>query len=152
VEIRRFGYKPVTPQEVLVGKGWTATADFPLEPEDWKVTGFSSPIDMNGYLNIANAGRTIPVKWHLIDQTGAPISNPQSVEGLVTNIKQCTSGSQTAVVEEYVSISENDLIYKGNGDWQYNWKTPKAYATLCIDMHIEFVNGQTSDTAYFKFK
>jgi subtilisin family serine protease len=28
------------------------------------------------------------------------------------------------------------LLYQGNGNWQFNWKTPKAYAGQCRTMYL----------------
>jgi hypothetical protein len=39
----------------------------------------------------------------------------------------------------------------GNGNWQYNWKTPKTYAGQCRVMQLNLSDGSTH-IANFKFK
>jgi hypothetical protein len=43
------------------------------------------------------------------------------------------------------------LQYLRNGNWRYNWKTPKTYAGTCQEMYIEFAKGQNSPVVTFKF-
>jgi len=109
---------------------------------------------MGGVYNKANAGRTIPVKWHLTGSNGDIISDPRSILGLKSDPVVCNSGTPMDEIEEYVPISNSGLQYQGNGDWHYNWVTSKAFTQNggCRNMYIEFENGDISTIAYFKFK
>jgi hypothetical protein len=37
-------------------------------------TGFAAPVDDNGVVNVAEAGRSVPLQWTLADASGAPVS------------------------------------------------------------------------------
>ena len=50
---------------------------------EFQLDGFAEPIS-NSARNVAQAGRTVPVKWHVTDSSGAPISDPAHfVSGVV---------------------------------------------------------------------
>jgi beta propeller repeat protein len=119
-------------------------------PVIYEVGGFYSPID-NLAINIANAGKTIPVKWHLSNSEG-DVSNPLSFWGLFSYPVSCSelSGSPTETVEEY-STGSSGLQYIGDGFWQYNWKTSKSYSDTCRKMFVAFNTGQISSEVTFKF-
>ena len=116
--------------------------------------GFFEPINKNEVVNVAKAGQAIPVKWRLTDYgNGTPISDPASFVGLYSYSVSCVdfTGNPTDVVEEYAS-GASGLQYKGDGYWQFNWKTPKTYVGQCRQMYIKFAAGITSPPAKFKFK
>jgi hypothetical protein len=113
------------------------------------LTGFADPVD-NGEVNVAKAGRTVPVKWHLADQDGHPVDDPTTFVALTSRIVGgACSGLPTEAVETYAG--ESGLQYLGDGNWQFNWKTPKAYAGQCRTMSLELNDG-TTHSASFQFK
>lgn len=111
--------------------------------------GFFQPVG-NDDLNIAKAGQTIPVKWQLFDGT-TPVSDPASFIGLTSRQVNCTAftGTDPDVVETYTNAS--GLLYLGDGTWQFNWKTAKAYAGQCRIMTVTLSDGSTH-SASFQFK
>jgi hypothetical protein len=111
--------------------------------------GFFQPIN-SGIVNNAKAGQAIPAKWQLLEN-GVPISDPASFAGLHSYPVDCANfaGGPEDVIEEYAGNS--GLEYKGDGYWQFNWKTPKNYAGSCRAMYVEFSNGQTSPIILFQF-
>ena len=112
-------------------------------------TGFAAPID-NGIANSARAGKSIPVKWHLT-LDGVPVSDPASFAGVSSQgAGGLCSGEPTDSIEEYATGSSG-LQYLGNGDWQFNWSTPKSYAGQCRTMTLTLSDG-TTHTASFQFK
>ena len=115
-------------------------------------TGYFEPIN-NNMVNAAKAGQAIPVKWRLTDGNDMPISDATSFVGLYSYSVRCTdfSGEPIDAVEEYAA-GVSGLQYKGDGYWQYNWKTLKTYAGKCRNMYIKLANGTTSPIAQFKFK
>jgi hypothetical protein len=115
-------------------------------------TGFISPVD-NDVVNVANAGQAIPVKWRLTDGNGVPVSDPASFDGLYSYSVSCSdfSGDPIDLIEEYAA-GASGLQYKGDGYWQFNWKTPKTYADQCRKAYIKFAGGMTSPLVKFKFK
>jgi hypothetical protein len=112
--------------------------------------GFFSPVDNLPIVNNANAGQTIPVKWR-ITLNGVPVSDPNSFVGLTSS--QATCGSMADLpgddIETYSTNS--GLQYLGNGNWHFNWQTPKSYSGQCRVMTVTLNDGSTHD-ADFKFK
>lgn len=110
-------------------------------------TGFFSPIDNLPTVNSAQAGQAIPVKWRLTDVYGNPISDPSSFVSLTSTSATCsgwTTGSADTI-ETYTGNS--GLQYLGNGYWQYNWKTPKSYASSCRVMKLTLLDGSIHTAA-----
>jgi hypothetical protein len=112
--------------------------------------GFFSPVDNPPVLNKANAGSTIPLKWR-ITLNGVPVSDPNSFAALTSSIVNCGTLADLAPddIESYTTNS--GLQYTGNGNWHFNWKTPKSYASQCRIATLTLNDGSTHD-ANFKFK
>jgi hypothetical protein len=62
---------------------------------------------------------------------------------------------------EEIAAGASGLIYKGGGNWQFTWKTPKSYANSCKTMTLNLNDtiGMTpadlallGRTATFRFK
>ncbi len=119
---------------------------------DLNILGFFEPISNNA-VNVSKAGQAVPVKWQLTDGNSIPISDPSIFVGLYSYRIGCTDfmGDPIDPIEEYAT-GASGLQYKGDGYWQYNWKTPKTYFGQCREIHIKFANGSTSPVAQFKFK
>jgi hypothetical protein len=155
VTVKHSGYKDLT-LPVNVARGLTTYADFELPQEPWLLTigDFSSPVDMPPVVNSAKLGQTIPVKWHLSNVSG-DVADANSFVGIQSYSVSCNEfvGDPLDAIPE-TSAGGSDLQYKGNGDWQYNWKTPKTYtgSNACRNMYILFYHGQKSPEANFKFK
>ena len=118
--------------------------------------GFFSPVDNPEVLNTAKAGQAIPIKWQLKDPNGMGIADPSSFKSLISYKVSCDNfyGDQT---DEILADAPGNstLQYLGNGNWQYNWKTGKNYATKpdgpCRTVVLTLKDG-TTHTANFKFK
>jgi YVTN family beta-propeller protein len=140
---------------IPAGAGPTGIAIMPDTNNTFTFTGFFTPIDNNGVLNQAKAGQIIPLKWHLTDSAGDPVSDPTSfvkVTSVLSNCAGATAGID--VIEEYAA-GESGLQYIGDGYWQFNWKTPKSYAQQCriLRLHLADQPGvPESRTAWFQFK
>jgi hypothetical protein len=111
--------------------------------------GFFSPVNNPDTVNSAKAGQAIPIKWQLTDYYGNPVEvkGDWSVTALLTGT--CGSGPVDQI-ETYAGSS--GWQYLGDGYWQFNWKTPKSYAGLCLTMTLNLGDGNTDHFAYFKFK
>jgi hypothetical protein len=96
---------------------------------DYAFTGFSSPLDAPPTVNVANAGRTIPVKWRVVDAGGVGIADPSSFVSVTSALIGCDGGLDADAVETYADGP--GLQYLGDGYWQFNWKTPKTFAGQC---------------------
>jgi hypothetical protein len=160
---------------VLTGTTHTNVGDYPTDPwsiaastnynaasgtvhdsiGDYTFTGFTSPVDMLPTVNSVNAGQAIPTKWRLTDANGIGISNPSSFVALRSYPVIC--GTNTVLDDEIEETwsGNSGLIYKGDGYWQFNWKTPKTYsqsAQKCRNMYVAFNSGKESPEVKFKFK
>jgi len=107
--------------------------------------GFAQPVD-NGALNKAKAGRTIPLKWRVVDSLGAPVT---TITGVQVTTKACTVGSSTDAVEEYTA-GTSGLQNLGDGYYQWNWATPSSYAKSCKTTTVTLAGG-VSQSADFQF-
>lgn len=116
----------------------------------YRFDGFFSPID-NTLLNSAKAGQSIPAKWRLTDANGVPIDSATTFVGLYSSQNLCEGGLPTDAVEEDAA-GDSGLQYIGDGYWQFNWKTPKTYASTCRAMYVVFDSEQTSPVVKFLFK
>ncbi|MBO1269459.1 PxKF domain-containing protein [Arthrobacter cavernae] len=86
--------------------------------------GFSAPVDTSNILNVVTAGRAVPLKWRLLDASGAPVTNLATASVTVTALS-CSSGTTPDQLEEYAAGSSG-LQNLGNGYYAFNWKTPQA--------------------------
>jgi hypothetical protein len=75
------------------------------------VSGLFAPIEMTE-LNIAQAGKTVPVKWRVTDLEGNPVSDPTHFESVTSRGDTCESGP-TDAIEDYSGGS--GLQYLGDG-------------------------------------
>jgi hypothetical protein len=114
--------------------------------------GFFSPIENTPVVNQAKAGQTVPVKWRIVDKNGLPISDPASFVSLTSYGVNCATfaGDPTNSVEE-VAAGSSGLQYQGDGWWQFNWKTSKAYKGQCRTMKLT-LDDKSEHTASFSFK
>jgi hypothetical protein len=121
-------------------------------PVTYTFYGFFSPVDNPPTVNIAKTGQSIPVKWQITDANGTPIADPASFKSLSSYGISCNdlSGDPASTVDEYAAGSSG-LQYMGDGNWQFNWKTPKTYAGQCRTMVLTLDDGSIHN-ATFKFK
>ena len=156
VTVKSMGYKPAVPQDVKVGKGQTASADFVLEPE-YTFTGFDAPVDMNEIINTAKAGSNIPLKWKLLYNgnyvTGSDIDRKKFTLRIQTVSPEfCGAGSEDVIEVLDTSTLTSSLSYQGNGQWHYNWKTAKGDSGKCMKVDLLYDNTLTSPAAKFKLR
>ena len=126
-----------------VGAGDTVTA------AAWDFAGFTHPVDNGGVLNVLKAGQAVPLKWRLLDATGAPMTNLTSAVVTVASLA-CSAGTTPDVLEE-VAAGASALQNLGDGYYQLNWKSPKTYAGSCKTLHLDIGDGVLHD-ALFQFK
>jgi hypothetical protein len=134
------------------GNYYGSTSAILSESVKYNFSGFFAPVDNPNVVNKANAGQAIPVKWLLQDATGAGIGDTASFVNLTSYQVSCGTfaGDPASAIEEYAAGSSG-LQYQGNGNWQFNWKTPKTYAGACRTMVLTLHDGSTH-TAYFQYK
>ncbi len=105
----------------------------------YNFTGFTSPVDNPSVMNIAKAGQTIPLKWRITDGNGNPVINLTGVTVTAVSLS-CPSAPTTDAIEEYV-VSKSGLQNLGDGYYQWNWKSPSAYANTCKTLKLDLGEG-----------
>ena len=116
----------------------------------YKVAGgfFRPPVDGNGVVNVARAGKTVPVRWRITDAQGVPVANLSQV----TVTWPTTAISATAPTDkiEWYTTAAAGLHYVGDGIYQYNWKTPASFAGTKHQLRLDLGEGKVR-TALFRF-
>jgi hypothetical protein len=131
---------PMTPT------GWL-TWDFSCRPPV-NFSAFDQPVDPD-IVNIAKAGRSVPFRFRLTDESGAPITNVTDASGLYAPY-DCGSRPPAGsdAIENY-STSTAGLVNQGDGWYQYNFKTVKSWQG-CVTLGVAI--GHYEKTAVFFFE
>jgi hypothetical protein len=119
----------------------------------YSFAGFFAPVDRPNTMNVSKAGQAIPLKWRLTDALGHPITNLTSVSVQAVDLS-CGLGTTTDQIEEYAA-GASGLQNLGDGNYQFNWKTPAGYAGSCKSIALAFGAGggyTEKPAAYFTFK
>lgn len=110
-------------------------------------TGFFQPVDNLPTLNQVNAGRAIPIKFSLSGNQGLDIM----MAGYPVSTVTACGSTATDIVESTVTAGSSSLTYDPVSDqYNYVWKTDKAWAGTCRTLTVRFVDG-TIHQANFKF-
>jgi len=145
--VENLGSEPITVivdgVEATIAPGETSTV------EAWDFQGFFSPVDPIPMNNSMKAGAAVPLKWRILDATGAPVRNLAAATISVSTLS-CGSAVGSAEIEQTAAVG-SPLQNLGNGYYQLNWKTAKAYAGSCKTLHLDVGDGVTHD-AYFDFR
>lgn len=112
-------------------------------------SSFSGPVDNPPMVNSASAGRSIPLKWRIVNAAGAPITNLSSVT-VTSAAGGCSANVPADPVEEY-AITASGLQNLGDGYYQFNWKTERAWAGSCRTLRLNLGDGVVR-TALFQFR
>lgn len=110
--------------------------------------GFFRPIDNLPVVNAVNAGQAIPVKFSLGGDQGLSIFTTGWPK---VAIMSCQANTVQDVVEETVTAGNSSLSYSADGQYNYVWKTDKAWAGSCRQLQLKFADGSTQ-VANFVFK
>ncbi len=111
--------------------------------------GFMGQVDNQPVLNIAIAGKVIPIKFSLVGNKGLDIfaSGSPTVQKVF-----CPITATKNVVEKYTTLATPPLSYNTAKDkYKFTWQTEAAWAGTCQLFTIELNDG-TTHTALFKFK
>jgi len=130
------------------GQTTTVTPGSSLAGYAWDFVGFKQPVDNGGVPNIVKAGRSVPIKWHLADASGAPITSLATAKLTVASLS-CPTGVTGDQLEEYTTGSSG-LVNDGHGDYHMNWQTPSSYANSCKTLRLDIGDG-VLHTAVFSF-
>jgi hypothetical protein len=118
------------------------------EPYDF--SGFLAPVDP-GTLNLAQAGRTIPIKWQLRDSAGAYLSDLSGV-GIQVQPVSCSGYLPTNDLLDAATSGASGLHYDSLANqYVYNWKTSKSEAGQCYGLTLNLF-GSSVAPIYFSLK
>ena len=131
----------------LAGNRTTETLTYTVTP--WTLSGFTSPVDMNGVVNIVKAGSTVPLKFEVFagDQE---LTSTEAIDGLRTVETSCRAGAATDEIETTVAGGTEVTYDSDAGLFQYNWKTSKG-ATECVKLVVGTADGSEL-SALFRLK
>jgi hypothetical protein len=112
--------------------------------------GFGIPVDM-GALNVAKAGRAIPLKWQVFDESVAPVTDldPANVKVSSVVIGCGASGGGTDAIEEYAE-GQSGLQNLGEGMYQLNWSTSKSYAGTCRRLRLDLGERNPDGSTFYR--
>jgi hypothetical protein len=114
--------------------------------------GFQQPVD-NGVLNVARAGRAIPLKWRVYDLGNNQVANLSPAVVQVTSVAMnCSSGSvaSDAIQEAEYATGASGLQNHGGGAYQLNWATPGGYAGTCRQLRLDLGERNPDGTPFFR--
>jgi hypothetical protein len=117
-------------------------------------TGLAAPVNRPNTLNVSKAGQAIPLKWRITDYNGVGITTLTTV-GVTVMGYSCSLGETLDQIEEYAA-GNSGLQNLGNGNYQFNWKTPTSYANSCKTLSIKLGSAldapRVENLAIFSFK
>lgn len=104
------------------------------------LTGFFPPVDPPSLAtNMARSGRVVPLRFHAETPDGTAITDLTAadvkVESASIACNQITD--ETDVVETYVAAVNGSLINQGNGNYQFNFQTPKGIACAMVTLTLD---------------
>jgi Tol biopolymer transport system component len=112
--------------------------------------GFAAPVDNNGAVNVVTARATVPMRWRLTldDQ---PVTDPATIKWLTSRPVVCPVSTAADEPVEETTTSKSALVYQGDGYWQFNWATSKAWAKTCREFRLT-LQDDSVHTALFRFR
>jgi hypothetical protein len=134
--------------------GNTETAALTYTVLPWTLSGFYSPVDMNGVVNTVKAGLVVPLKFEVFAGPAGTAEKTTTdaiaVGGFkVTTSTACSSSSAFDEIEELVSAGSTSLRYDATaGQFIQNWQTPKTVG--CFKVEMKAADGVTTKSAIFK--
>jgi Regulator of chromosome condensation (RCC1) repeat len=109
--------------------------------------GFTTPVQNPPVLNVFKAGRSIPLRWRVVDAQGAPVTNLASATVTATTIS-CPSATENRI--STYGGGSSQLQNLGNGYYQLDWMAASSLRGYCRRLDLNLGDGQ-SHPAQFKF-
>ncbi len=112
--------------------------------------GFGTPLNADA-LNVAKAGRAIPLKWQVFDYTTAPVLDLDSAAVRISSVAiPCQgSGEPTDAIEEYAA-GGSGLQNLGDGTYQLNWETSRSYAGTCRRVRLDLGERNPDGSVFYR--
>jgi hypothetical protein len=142
--VENLGTVPLTISVDGVSRSLAGGASTPVQA--WRFVGFTQPVDPLPTLNQVKAGQAVPLRWRLLDSSGAPVTSLSSASVSVTPLA-CESHSAVDALEESAAEASS-LKHLGDGQYQLNWKTSTTYAGSCLRLRLDVGDGVTHDADF----
>ncbi|HEX5015658.1 MAG TPA: PxKF domain-containing protein [Candidatus Limnocylindrales bacterium] len=112
--------------------------------------GFGTPVD-SGAVNVARAGRVIPLKWQVFDFEAQPVLDLDPNTVRVTSIQIACDGSSlpSDPVDEYAK-GASGLQNLGAGAYQLNWASSKSSAGSCRRLQLDLGERNPDGTPFYR--
>lgn len=111
---------------------------------NYVLSGFEAPVDNAPTVNVAKAGRVIPVKWRMLDVSGSPVLDLSSADmQFIVAPLACQAGLPSAPVESATTLGGPGLQNLGGGYYQLNWATAREWGGTCKTIELRFWGGKT---------
>jgi hypothetical protein len=109
--------------------------------------GFGSPV-VDDLLNSVKAGQTVPLRWRLLDPTGAPVTDLATASVAVRTI---SCGTLPVDPVEELASGQSGLQNLGDGYYQFNWKTAKTPGCREVTLDLPYQFGPAADVPALLF-
>ncbi|QSX79244.1 PxKF domain-containing protein [Agrilutibacter solisilvae] len=109
--------------------------------------GFTSPVHNPPVLNVLKAGRSVPLRWRVVDANGAPVTNLTSAGVAAVAIACPAAGENRITLYGGNSAALQNL---GNGYYQLDWMAATSLRNLCRRLELDLGDGVPRATQ-FKF-
>jgi len=109
--------------------------------------GFSAPVQNPTTLNVIKAGRSVPLRWRVIDANGAPVTDLASAVAVATAIS-CPNGVENRITT--YGSNNGQLQNLGDGYYGLDWMAANALRGQCRRLDLDLGDG-VAHSASFKF-
>ena len=109
--------------------------------------GFNAPVQNPSVLNVIKAGRSIPLRWRVVDANGAPVTNLSTAAVTATAIS-CPSATENRITT--YGGGNGQLQNLGNGYYGFDWAAASSLRGQCRRLELDLGDGQVHP-ALFKF-
>jgi len=140
-----------TANNVICGQTSSLSPFTVVEPAAYQFHGFLQPVDNLPVMNVAKAGRTIPVKWQLYESGGGYVSDLGTFLSLLSAPVACDA-APTVIVEEQLA-SPGATVFRFDdytNQFIYNWQTSSGWKG-CRVLQLTLSDG-SQHFAKFNFK
>lgn len=138
---------------VTAGPGGSASATYSVV-QNFVFVGFGPPVNNPPALNLANAGRAIPISFQVFDTNNNPIPTMTMPPVSIVDVQESCSSLDSlvlATLADATASGSSGFQNLGGGFYQFNWKTSSAWAGTCRQLQVNLGDG-ILHVADFRFK